>query len=80
MIERLVDHRALGAGRPPQMVAGAVALADREIDIFQHREPAEQLIDLEGAGDAAPRALGLRQRVMSSPSSSTWPAEARARR
>ena len=59
MVERLVDHRALGAGRPPQIVAVAFALADRHGEIFQHGQAAEQLVDLEGAREAAPRPLGL---------------------
>ena len=61
MIERLVDHRALGAGGAPEIVAVAVALADGHAEIFQHRQPAEQLIDLEGARQPAPRPLGLRR-------------------
>ena len=49
------------AGRAPQPVTGAGALADGEIDVFQYGQRAEQLIDLERARDAAPRAGGLRQ-------------------
>ena len=59
VIERLVDHRTLGASRAPQIVAVAVALADRHAEIFQHRQPAKQLVDLEGARQPAPRALRL---------------------
>ena len=63
MIERFVDQRGLLRRRAPQPVAGAGALADREIEVFQHGEAAKQLVDLESAGDAATRARGLRQRA-----------------
>ena len=59
MIERLVDDRAFGAGPAPEMIAGAGALADGQIEILQHGQAAEQLIDLKGAGDAAADARGL---------------------
>src|ERR1044072_3721194 len=37
----------------------AVALADAHADVFEHRETTEQLVDVEGARQAAPRALRL---------------------
>ena len=46
----------------PQVIAGAGAFADRQIDVFQDGEAAKQLIDLKRAGDAAAGAAGLRQR------------------
>ena len=62
MIERFLDDRGFAAGRSPETIAGAGSLADGEIDVFQHGEVAKQLVDLEGAGDAAARAGRLRQR------------------
>jgi hypothetical protein len=59
VIERLVDHRSLGAGRTPEIVVLAIAFADGHADVFQNRQPAEELIDLEGARQAAPGADGL---------------------
>ena len=59
MIERLVKNDPAAADRPPHIVGMAVTLADAHADVFQHREPAEQLVDLEGAREAAPRAFGL---------------------
>ena len=38
---------------------GADALGDRDVDVLQHREAAEQPVDLEGAGDAELDPLGL---------------------
>ena len=61
MVERFVDHGAPGTGRPPQIVALAAALTDREADVLQHGKPAEQLIDLESPRDAPPRPPGLRE-------------------
>jgi hypothetical protein len=40
----------------------AVTLADCHADVFEHRQPAEQLVDLEGACEAAARPFGLRGR------------------
>ena len=74
MIERLVEDRALGADRAPEIVGVAVALGDHHADVLQNGQPAEQLVDLEGAREPAARALGLRQlAVISTPSSTTRP-------
>ena len=61
MLERLIDDGAFARRGPPQAVAGAGALADRQIEIFEHGQAAEKLVDLERTGDAAPRARGLRK-------------------
>ena len=49
------------AGRLQHRGRGAEPLGHRDIDVLQHREPAEQPVDLEGAGDAELDALGLRR-------------------
>ena len=41
------------------VVAGAEPLGDRDVDVLQHREAAEQPVDLEGARDAELDARGL---------------------
>ena len=61
-MHRLVDHILALAGRPEHGRRRADALGDRDIDVLQHREAAEQPVDLEGAGDAELDALGLRDR------------------
>jgi hypothetical protein len=57
---RLVDHLLAPAGRLEHMGRDPEPLGDRDTDILQHREAAEQAVDLEGAGDAELDALGLR--------------------
>src|SRR6478752_1190855 len=59
--QRLIDHAAPGARRAPEIVAMTVALADCHAEILKHREPTEKLIDLKGAREPAPRAIGLAQ-------------------
>ena len=59
-----ITSRAL-AGRPQHGRRRADALGDRDVDVLQHREAAEQPVDLEGARDAELDALGLRDLVMS---------------
>ena len=61
-VHRLVDHVLALAGRLQHRGRGAEPLGHRDIDVLQHREPAEQPVDLEGAGDAELDALGLRDR------------------
>ena len=56
MLERLLDHRRLGARGPKEVVAGAGALADRQAEVVEHAQAAEELIDLERAREAPPRA------------------------
>ena len=56
---RLVDHVLAHAGGLEHRVAGAEPLGDRDVDVLQHREPAEQPVDLEGARDAELDARGL---------------------
>ena len=52
----------------------AEPLGHRDVDVLQHRQPAEQPVDLERARDAELDALGLRDAaVMSRPLSSTCP-------
>ena len=58
-VHRLVDHVPPQAGGPKHGRGGADALGDREVDVVQHREPAEQPIDLEGARDAELDPFGL---------------------
>ena len=58
-LHRLVDHVAARARGRDHVRRGADALGDRHVDVLQHREAAEQPVDLEGAGDAALDALGL---------------------
>ena len=70
----LLDHRALAPAGRHRLLQAPLALGDRQVDVLQHGEPAKQLIDLERAGEAAPRALACGSPVMSSPSSSTRPA------
>ena len=55
MIKRFIDHRRFAAGGSPQPIARAAPFADGEIDVFQNREAAKQLVDLESAGDTAAR-------------------------
>ena len=62
MIERLVKNGPAAADRPPQIVGMAVTFADAHADVFEHRQPAEQLVDLEGAREPAPCPIGLAQR------------------
>src|SRR5512137_1521047 len=61
MVERLIDHHPLGAGGTPQVVAIAVTLADCHTKIFEHREAAKKLVDLECAREPAARAIRLAQ-------------------
>ena len=61
-VHRLVDHVLALAGRLQHRGGGAEPLGHCDIDVLQHRQPAEQPIDLEGAGDAELDALGLRDR------------------
>ena len=58
----LVDHVLAAAGRLEHGRRRADPLGDRDIDVLQHREPAEQPVDLEGAGDAELDPPGLRDR------------------
>ena len=58
-LHRLVDHVAARAGGPEHVRRRADPLGDRHVDVLQHREAAEQPVDLEGAGDAELDALGL---------------------
>src|SRR6185312_6684968 len=53
---------AMRACGTEQAAAGAEPLADREADIFEDAQAAEQRVDLEGACEAAPHPLFLRQR------------------
>src|SRR5512135_2531718 len=62
MIERLIDDHALGSGRAPQVIAIAITLTDGHAKVFQDREPAEKLVDLEGARESTPRTVSLTQR------------------
>ena len=57
---RLLDHVLAHAGRLEHGIAGAEPFGHRDVDVLQHREPTEQTVDLEGAGDAALDARGLR--------------------
>ena len=61
-LHRLVDHVAARARRASHRRRGADALGDRDVDVLQHREPAEQPVDLEGARDAELDPLGLLDR------------------
>ena len=56
---RLVDHVPAPARRPEHGRGGADPLGDRDVDVLQHREPAEQPVDLERARDAELDPLGL---------------------
>ena len=56
-MHRLVDHVAALAGRREHGRRGADALGDRDVDVLQHRQAAEQPVDLEGARDAELDAL-----------------------
>src|SRR5580765_4085014 len=58
-MHRLLDHVQAQAGGPKHGRGGADALGDGEVDVVQHREPAEQPIDLEGTRDAELDACGL---------------------
>ena len=58
-LHRLVDHVAARARGRDHVRRGADALGDRHIDVLQHREAAEQPVDLEGAGDAELDPFGL---------------------
>ncbi len=49
----LFDQFRLAADRAPPRATGAAAFGNGEADAFQRRELAEQLVDLEGAGEAA---------------------------
>ena len=51
-MHRLFDHVAAPAGRPEHGRGRPDPLGDRDVDVFQHREPAEQPVDLERPGDA----------------------------
>ncbi len=57
---RLVDHLLAQACRLEHVGRDTEPLGDCDIDILQHREAAEQAVDLEGASDAELDALGLR--------------------
>ena len=59
---RLVDDVLAHAGGLHHLVAGAEPLGDRDVDVLQHREAAEQPVDLEGARDAELDARGLLHR------------------
>ena len=58
-MHRLVDHVPAPAGGPEHGRRGADALGHRDVDVLQHREPAEQPVDLERARDAELDACGL---------------------
>src|SRR6185437_1086042 len=55
----LFDDRALGARGTEQRAGDAMLLANRQGHILEYRKAAEQLVDLEGAGEAALDALRL---------------------
>ncbi len=57
---RLLDHVLARARRPQHAGRRPQPFGDRDVDIVEHREPAEQAVDLEGAGDAALDPVGLR--------------------
>ncbi len=58
----LRDHVRAPAGGADHRSARAEALGDGDVHVVQHRQAAEQLVDLEGARDAALDPLRLRQR------------------
>ena len=72
-VHRLLDHVPPPAGRPEHGRRRADALGDREVDVLEHREPAEQPVDLERPGDAELDAFGLGDARDVAPFSSTWP-------
>ena len=51
-MHRLFDDVPARARRPEHRRRGADPLGDRDVHVFEHREPAEQPVDLERAGDA----------------------------
>ena len=53
-LDDLLDHRGAAADHPPPLRAQPHALRDREPDRLERREVEEQLVDLEGARQAAP--------------------------
>ena len=59
--ESLVQERVLAPQRAPEMPARAGPLGERERHVVDHRECAEQLVDLEGAGEPEPHPRVLRQ-------------------
>src|SRR5262245_15127975 len=62
MAESLIDHLASGSGRTPEIVAMTVPLADGHAEIFEYRQAAEKLVDLERPRESPPSACGLAQR------------------
>ena len=68
------------AGDAEHVAGDALALADRERDVLEHRQAAEQLVDLEGAAEAALDPRACDSAVMSSPASRIWPATAQGAR
>ncbi len=71
--DRLVDDRAAGARAPPEFRAFGMGFRQSEADRLQRREVGEELVDLEGARQAARARLRRASRLMSRPSSRTWP-------
>ena len=56
-----IDQCGIGAGRPPPAGCAAPALGHGDIDRLDGREPREELIDLEGPGEAAAHAAVARR-------------------
>ena len=50
-VHRLFDHVPARPGRPEHGRGRADPLGDRDVDVFQHREPPEQPVDLERPSD-----------------------------
>ena len=70
----LLDELDVPAPHRPGVAPEPRARLHREAHVLQHREAREEVGELEGAADAAVRALrGARAAVMSSPNSETRP-------
>ena len=59
--EGFLDRRAMTTGRTEQSAADPLPLADRQGDVFEDAQAAEQRGDLEGADEPALDPRGLRQ-------------------